>query len=372
MRNPFAPTFGATPPVLAGRDELLSMMDEAFEVGPTHPAYTSILVGIRGAGKTAALNAIEDIAAEKGWRVIAVDSASGPVTDQVIRAAVRLLAEADPPTAARISAVTIAGQKVEFTPGEGQPKPETLREVLTLLADHMEENEVGLLVTVDELQGVPIEEMRAFGGVLQHVCRREQRPVAFVGAGLPELEDSLLADNQATFLQRCERFDLGSIPDVEVAKALAQPVAEAGGSITDDGLELAVREAAGYAFMIQLIGFHMWRRGTNPPHFTRDDVAQGVAEANRRIGRAVLEPIWRSLSDVDREFCFAMAEDDGPTAVADLQRRLGRDGNYVNAYRARLIKAGMIVAAGYGFVDFAHHATRRWVREVAARARTQP
>jgi len=60
--NPFAPTFGATPPVLAGRDDILDDIDDALDTGPTHPDYTTLFVGVRGAGKTVMLNAVEDLA----------------------------------------------------------------------------------------------------------------------------------------------------------------------------------------------------------------------------------------------------------------------------------------------------------------------
>lgn len=36
--NPFSPSFGTSPPVLAGRDDILDMFVEAVETGPAHPA----------------------------------------------------------------------------------------------------------------------------------------------------------------------------------------------------------------------------------------------------------------------------------------------------------------------------------------------
>jgi len=50
--NPFSPTFGASPPVLAGRDDILDDVDDALATGPTHPDYTTLFTGVRGAGKT--------------------------------------------------------------------------------------------------------------------------------------------------------------------------------------------------------------------------------------------------------------------------------------------------------------------------------
>ena len=55
--NPFSPTFGTTPPFMAGRDGVLERFAEAIRVGPTHPDYTIQITGDRGTGKTALFNA---------------------------------------------------------------------------------------------------------------------------------------------------------------------------------------------------------------------------------------------------------------------------------------------------------------------------
>ncbi len=68
--NPFTPAFGTSPPVLAGRDDILADWDNALETGPHHPDYTLLLLGMRGAGKTAMLNALEELARNQGWITI--------------------------------------------------------------------------------------------------------------------------------------------------------------------------------------------------------------------------------------------------------------------------------------------------------------
>ncbi len=70
-RNPFAPSFGISPPVLAGRGDVLDGIGDALTTGPTHPDYTMLLVGVRGAGKTVTLNAVEELARHRGWLTLA-------------------------------------------------------------------------------------------------------------------------------------------------------------------------------------------------------------------------------------------------------------------------------------------------------------
>lgn len=45
--NPFSPTFGASPPLLAGRDPIIEDFDEALEAGPGHPDYTILVTAAR-------------------------------------------------------------------------------------------------------------------------------------------------------------------------------------------------------------------------------------------------------------------------------------------------------------------------------------
>lgn len=71
LLNPFAPTFGAEPPLLAGRDDIFQAIADAWVTGPTHPAYTALILGRRGSGKTVALDALRAMGHDRGWLSIA-------------------------------------------------------------------------------------------------------------------------------------------------------------------------------------------------------------------------------------------------------------------------------------------------------------
>ncbi len=369
--NPFAPTFGASPPMLAGRDDILDDVDDALATGPTHPDYTVLFIGVRGSGKTVMLNATEDLARARGWLTISENASPTGLLERVTASAARKLAELEPPgEARRVTGLTAGGFGVTLEhPDRPEPEPE-LRSVLTRLGERLAAAGTGLLVTVDELQSGEIDELRDFGAVLQHVTRREQHPIAFAGASLPQIDDTLLSDDDiATFLQRCSRYDIDRIDDRAAGAAIAEPISDREGSIDDADLGRAVVATSGYAFMIQLVGFHIWKAAADPAAgITSDEVTSGVAEAERRMGRLVFAPTWKGLSDVDRRFLLAMARDDDASRLATIAMRLGVDTNYAGVYRHRLINAGMIASAGHGLVDFAHHATRDWLRREAAYA----
>ena len=73
-RNPFSPSFETSPPVLAERDAILDSVGDALATGPTHPDYTALFIGVRGAGKTVMLNAVEDLAGSRGWLALSDDA----------------------------------------------------------------------------------------------------------------------------------------------------------------------------------------------------------------------------------------------------------------------------------------------------------
>lgn len=376
-RNPFSPTFGVSPPVIAGRDDILDAISDALATGPSHPDYTTLFLGVRGAGKTVMLNAVEDLARARGWLVISEDALSAGLLGRVARAAAQLLSELDTNpdkriTSRRIKSVTAAGVGVEFEQASepdnaGFGTAEDLRSVLSKLGDILSNTGSGLIITLDELLNADISEIRQFGSVIQHVCRREQRPVAFVGAALPHFEEELDVSDTATFLQRCSRYDIGQLDTAATRLAIAKPIRDRGASIDSEALNDAVAATSGYAFMVQLVGFHSWATASEPvTRITTNDVKTGIAQAHQRIGRLVFAPTWRGLSDMDRRFLLAMAQDENESRLADVSERLDVTTNYAGVYRRRLIRAGMIVAAGKGRINLAHYTAREWLRHKTA------
>lgn len=67
-----------------------------------------------------------------------------------------------------------------------------------------------------------------------------------------------------------------------------------------------------------------------------EDARHGVATALRRLESLVYEPALGDASAIDKSFLLAMAKDDGPSKMADIQHRLGADVNYASQYRLRL------------------------------------
>ena len=84
--NPFSPGFGRTPHSLVGRDDLLADLGSGLAAGPRNPRYASLLMGVRGSGKTVVLNELEYRAARQGWVILSADGSSRGLPERIVNA----------------------------------------------------------------------------------------------------------------------------------------------------------------------------------------------------------------------------------------------------------------------------------------------
>jgi len=365
--NPFRPSFGTTPPLLVGRDQAILAWGDALDGGPGGPGRATLYSGARGVGKTVMLNEAEAQAKERGWVVVSETATRGLVErlvgEGLPEAARRLQL---PQVERRLSGLTLPMSMggVDFDVENQQPAVQGLRSQLNDLTDHLADNGTGLLITVDELHAAARSEIQALGAVIQH-CFREERPVAFAGAGLPAAVHDMLTADVLTFLRRADRHHLGTVATIDVEDALRGPVQDAGRSIDDDALAAAAAGTGGYPFLIQLVGYWVWRSKESAATIDLVQARDGLQAARRRMGTLVHEPALFDLSAMDRRFLAAMAADDGPSRMADVASRLGKDANYTSQYRLRLIAAEVIASAGNGHVDFTVPYLREYLRDNA-------
>lgn len=369
MGNPFKPSFGVSPPLLAGRDELIEEFDEALEDGPGAAGRATLYTGARGAGKTVMLNEIEDRAKSRGWIVVSETAASGLIDRLTQSRLPELLQQFDPDAVshrlAGISTPFSAGGGLTWETLEPHVVKTDLRSQIRLLTDLLAEGQTGLLITLDEIHRNEIVELRELATTVQHAFR-EERDLAFVGAGLSSAISDVLSDEVLTFLRRAERHQLGAVKLDDVRRALKEPMVEAGRKVADDALHVMAEGTHGYPFLIQLVGYQTWRVHKAVRDITRADADIGVAKARRRLGSLVHAPALKEASAIDKSFLLAMSSDDGPSKMADILSRLKVDKAYASRYRRRLIDAELIAPAGHGYVDFALPYLREYLREHVA------
>ena len=185
--NPFSPTFGTTPPLLAGRDEVLTRFSDALDAGPTHPDYTLLITGEPGTGKTALLNALEAKAADRGWMTVTAAPSSEPVSARVASEARRCMERLrGGRRGTRLGSVSALGVGISLEPRQPPAEPESgLLSVLEDLGELLHERGTGVLLTVDELHDMDRDDVRNVASGVQIVTRRRLRPVAFAATALP-------------------------------------------------------------------------------------------------------------------------------------------------------------------------------------------
>jgi hypothetical protein len=314
------------------------------------------------------LTAVEDRARELGWLVVS-ETASPGFVDRIARQELPRLLESFDPKAVRRRLTGITGPMgaggVTWSTTENHAPEATLRSQVEIITDLLAENETGLLITLDEIHHNQIAELRRLATTVQHAFR-EERQLAFVGAGLASAITDVVNDEVLTFLRRAERHALGSVAGEDVARAIRTPVEESGRTVAEDVLDVMVQGTRGYPFLSQLVGSQVWRLRKSEREISMESAREGVSDALRRLGRLVYEPALADASDIDKSFLLAMAKDDGPSRMKDIQQRLEIDANFASQYRLRLIASELIESTGHGYVDFALPYLRDYLREHAA------
>lgn len=367
-RNPFTASFGVSPPVLVGRDDILEEFADGLDEGPGSPERASFFSGVRGVGKTVMLNAVEELARERGWLTVSTTALPGFVERLVTEDLPPLLREHHPrPRTSRVTGASLSNV-AGFTRQtiEHYPYVPGLSALIAELLDVLEPRGAGLLITVDEVHRNVSDELVRLGSVIQHLFR-EDRQVAIALGGLPGAVSDLLSDEHPiTFIRRASRYVLGEVDIDEVRRGLRQPVEDSGKHWDTAALEAASQATGGYPFLIQLVGTYVWRVAQGAATLTPDHADRGIARARRKIGQLVHEPALQDLSATDRSFLVAMAVDDGVSRTRDVADRLGVQSGYVSVYRARLIAAGMVRDVGHGRLELQTPFLRDYLREHAA------
>lgn len=340
--NPFKPTAGMNPPELIGRDPILADFQEAIDNGPGAPDRLMRISGVRGVGKTVLLNALGDVARKRGFQVVDVASHSG-FCDRILNTLKRNAELSCVSFSPSILGVSLGS--VDFSKSATQ-----LGEAMYQAAE-----KGGLFITLDEIQDAPLDEMRELGNEIQLLIRQGAN-VAFAFAGLPASVDGVVGSDSLTFLQRAKHVELTRLSDFEVGESLEETMSAAGMSIDQANAKMLTQAAAGYPFMIQLVGYYTWqaaaRKGADS--IGSQDAEKGIAVARDSFDAMVIEPALRRLSAKQLDYLLALARcGGGEVTSGDVAEAMGVSSASVGSYRKRLIDAGLIEPCGYGKLAFA-------------------
>lgn len=355
--NPFTPTFGSMPYALAGRVEFIDDVIKGLANRPGDPNRSTIFIGPRGSGKTVLLRTIADEASEQGWVSVNVSARKGMLDKIVKRAHVNarhlLVDQSD----SHITSVQIGPVALDRETHK-EPTPWWLD--LQYLVEDLNAQDVGLLVTIDEIDPT-CEELLDFIDAYQHLVT-DGRDVALLMAGLPSKVSALLLDQNVSFIRRAFQRRLDPISRFEVEEALFSTIVENDKQIDQDALTMAAEATQGFAFAIQLVGYYLWRVGYFHEVITVEDAQEAVRLAQRELLNAIVEPTLHELTRRELEYLEAMAVDDGPLATSVIAQRMGISMTNASNLRRRLIDRGVVAEVSYGVVDFVMPVMREYLR----------
>lgn len=357
--NPFTPTFGEVPLHMAGREALLGELALAFRSTHRHPNLTTAITGARGTGKTALLSTAAAEAEKSGWVAVRTVALPGMLDDILItarRACAHLVSNG---SAKRLSGVEI-GQVVSVQ-WENEKELSNWRSNMSNLLDELAAQNIGLLITVDEVQP-KLPEMVRLAAIYQ-LFVTEGRKVSLLMAGLPNNILQIENDKTVSFLRRAQKYQLGRIPDYDVKDAMKRTIEESGRTIAEDALDKAVAATDGFAYMMQLVGFRIWNQHPCEHEITKDDATAGIKLALREFTDRIVKTTYDALSAGDKRFLQVMAASDADLTTAEIAVRLGKTHSYATQYKNRLLGQGVISESGDRTLRFDLPLMKDYVRD---------
>lgn len=373
--DPYTPTAGRRPPVLAGRgdeEKQFSLLVDRLRAGRSEQSL--MVIGLRGVGKTVLLGRFAEIAEEREW--VAVESEFttkvnlGPLMARLVRTALLRLSPGERwKDRAKRAAGVLRNFAVSVSPDGGvtfslphgdTPAPGLgdsgvldldLTDLLLALGEVAEEQKSGVVFLFDEVQNLSKSDLEALV-VAYHKAIQKGKPIAIVLAGLPLLP-ALVGDAKSYAERIFLRPLVGALPDGEAVKALVEPAANLKVTYDKAAVERALEYTEGYPYFIQEIGSIVWRQSAGP-RITFDDIEAAIKPLEEKLDESFFAIRTAKITDLERDYLRAMAElPRGPKSSGDIATMLGYSGSeQVGTTRANLISRGLIHTPAQGSADF--------------------
>jgi hypothetical protein len=375
--NPYAPGAGTRPPLLAGRDDQLN--DARRTIARARLGYSDqprLAVGVRGVGKTVLLLAVRDQARREDGVAVHVQARRGQSVVSALLRELEFELRRRRPVRAGVDralktvsslAVTAGGISVETRRGAETFDLDLAIELLNVFTAVARAAEAPFVLTVDELQEVPRNDLSALLVALQR-AGGEGLPMVAVAAGLP----GVLAEaaRVESFAERLFAvWQLGPLDQGAARSAVVTPARDAGGvEWDDDAAQHLVQAAAGYPFYLQHFAAAVWNVALGSP-ITVDDVALGVERAEALLADSLVRARVERLSARERDYVMALAAlGPGDHGSGDVAAVLGVDSPKLGSARQRLAAAGIVYSPARGRVAFTLPMFDRYVRDLTKEA----
>lgn len=364
--NPFAPGAGTQPPELTGREiNLESARVTIQRIKNGLHARSSLLIGLRGVGKTVLLNRIKTMAESEGYLTASIESPEDASLGALLAAPLRqMLLQLDGKAKAKqkiheamtalrnfastfdikIGDIGVSVKKAGLA--DSGTLANDLTDLLTAVGEAAKESQVPVAFFIDELQYVSEKELGYLIGALHRVSQ-QNLPVVVFGAGLPQLAG--LTGKAKSYAERLFDFQTIDRLDTTAAEAaIKEPIERQQVSIAPAALSAIVDTTEGYPYFLQEWGKHAWDVAAESP-IDVTDVENAYSSAIAALDQAFFRVRFDRLTPGEKEYLRAMAElGKGPHRSGDIANKLKRRVDQVAPTRANVISKGMIYAPAYG------------------------
>lgn len=370
-RNPFAPGAGSRPPELAGRDLILEAARVACGRALNGRSARSImLLGLRGTGKTVLLNEIGRIAKEEGLLVSKVESPERESLARLLypemRKVMRALSSVEAAkqianrglkglrSFASIFKIDVGGIEIGVEPEPGLADSGNLQydlpDLFTVIGEAAQAAGKGWILLIDEVQYLTEADLSALI-VSIHRMSQDGLPVLLVGAGLPQV--ARLAGEAKSYAERLFLYpEVGALDQPSATQAVQKPILEEEASIDAAALDSIVDRTQGYPFFLQEWASTAWNIAEGP-EITLDDVDHSYSETLASLDAGFFRVRIDRLTPSEVQFVKTMSElGDGPYAIADIAKAMGRPQSSLGPTRANIISKGMIYSTDHGYLNF--------------------
>lgn len=370
--NPYTPGAGQQPAVLSGRETELADFEARLQrLERGRAAQCTLIVGLRGVGKTVLLNQFAQVALGRDWVIVEYEvTTKADLLGTLARLSRQALFEIAPPSAWERAGkkvadllrgmeirYEIAGLSVTLPSGaearadaSGDPTHD-VTELLVSLGELARSHNRAVAFMFDELQFAAVEPLGAFMAALHKVAQRNL-PLTAVAAGLPQTR-GVLAEAASYSERMFETRTVEPLSDEDARRALAEPAAEEEVVISADAVSQAVAFTEGYPFFLQVFGDHLWRLAPGSP--IEAQVAQQAQPLVRDwLDRGFFTFRTDRLPIAQRRYLRAMAElGEGEQASGDVATALGaKSSTVVGQTREALIRRGLIYSPRLGYAAF--------------------
>lgn len=354
--NPFSPIFGGKPDVFFGRENIINLFEHAMiDVGSDNRAM--FITGTRGSGKTALLEQLSIRAAAQKRTVI--DLGPDYTVSQLIHALIgynEVTKTIEPQ--ANVSIMGVGGG---ISAGSVSKTEHIGREALQpLLLDACSNYKNGILVTIDEIQKIPIEDVSALCNAFQ-MASRKGKDIMLAVAGLPYAYSSIIKHEGCTYLRRAAHEELGLFTWDETADSFNRIFSGITGLNVDMSIIDKMNQASyGHPYIMQLLGYHLILQindhSPGKKYIVTDEDAQAaVTNAVFAYEQRALKPLMDELSSSEKDFLIKMSESlnsDRLAATSEIAKKLDASQSKISRPRAYLIDHGIIAAPEHGKVMF--------------------